>query len=506
MKYVAKNRAYTVSAVLLIGLLVLAACQAVPAMEAPPAKDKKAGAAGGGVSDTSRPASDYRAITGGAFLAPCIVARPTDRSVVVSVVPGEEVLAYVEYRAEGSQQVLRTETALLGGGKPHEIPIEGLEKDTRYYYGLMYKSASDTDFKPADSGTFMTQRSEGSTFTFGVQGDSHPERPQQFDPALYMRTMQNAREYDPDFYLTSGDDFSIEKLGKITQEGVEGLYLEQRRYLGVIGNSSPLFIVNGNHENTARYLIDGRADNPAVWGQNARNAYFPQPAPDAFYSGDPEYVEHIGLLRDYFAFTWGDALFIVIDYYWHSMIPVDTSLAGGDKNGDPWLKTIDDNQYAWLKKTLEESTSKYKFVFTHHVLGFGRGGTDLASLYEWGGYGKNGKWEFAEKRPGWEMPIHELMAENGVTIFFQGHDHVFVRQELDGVTYQTLPLPADPYRTLYFASAYEAETKLAGPGHVRVTVAPDAVTLDYIASRIDSMSGEIMNDEVVHSYTLFAKE
>ena len=63
--------------------------------------------------------------------------------------------------------------------------------------------------------------------------------------------------------------------------------------------------------------------------------------------------------------------------------------------------------------------------------------------FEWGGYTDEGVWEFDEQRPDWDLPIHQLMVENGVTIFFQAHDHIFARQELDGVVYQSVPNPAD---------------------------------------------------------------
>ena len=72
------------------------------------------------------------------------------------------------------------------------------------------------------------------------------------------------------------------------------------------------------------------------------------------------------------------------------------------------------------------------------------------------------------------MPIHQLMAQNHVTIFFQGHDHIFVRQELDGVIYQTLPEPANPFYTAENEDAFESGDKLPNSGHVRVTVAPAA--------------------------------
>ena len=47
--------------------------------------------------------------------------------------------------------------------------------------------------------------------------------------------------------------------------------------------------------------------------------------------------------------------------------------------------SIGDEQYMWLKDTLEQSEARYKFVFCHHVMGTGRGGIEMAHLYEWGG-------------------------------------------------------------------------------------------------------------------------
>ena len=65
------------------------------------------------------------------------------------------------------------------------------------------------------------------------------------------------------------------------------------------------------------------------------------------------------------------------------------------------LAVVDIGLYQWLKRTLETSKAKHKFVFAHHVLGSGRGGVDAADLYEWGGQGKKGEGTFKEKRPGW---------------------------------------------------------------------------------------------------------
>ena len=240
--------------------------------------------------------------------------------------------------------------------------------------------------------------------------------------------------------------------------------------------------------------LDSTPNNVAVWAQTARNAYYPQPAPDHFYTGNNEPVDHIGLLRNYFAFTWGDALFVVIDPYWHSPQTVDNQY-GADRSQKPrrdlWNVTLGETQYRWLKQTLENSTEQFKFVFAHHVNGTGRGGIELAGTYEWGDSD-----QLAAHRPGWESTIHQLFVDNHVTIFFQGHDHIFVRQELDGVIYQTLPEPANPNYSWENGNAYQSGDKFPNSGYVRVTVSPDGVTVDYIRTYLDKP------DELAFTYTV----
>jgi hypothetical protein len=398
-------------------------------------------------------------------------------------------IAY-EYGTASGAYTSTTAPQAGAAGKPLETLIDELQPGTRYYYRIRY----GTEAGPERS--FVTQRAPGSTFTFGIQGDSHPERVvKQFDAGLYARTLQSAAADEPDFYLTIGDDFSVDTLETVDPSTVTALYVRQRQWLGQVG--APVFLVNGNHEQAALANLDGTPDNVAVWAQTARNMYYPQPAPDAFYTGDSEPVEHIGLLRDYYAFTWGDALFVVIDPYWHSTDAVDTRFgadrgaAGGKGKRDIWGVTLGDAQYQWFRDTLATSTSTYKFVFAHHVNGSGRGGVERAMEGEWGDAAG-----LAAHRPGWDKTIQRLMADNGVTIFFQGHDHLFARQELDGVVYQTLPSPADPNEAMPNAEAYRSGDELPASGHVRVIVGPDAVRVDYVRSSLERP------DEIAFSYTV----
>ncbi len=446
-------------------------------------------------------------ITIGSFHGSIVLGSPTDSSIVANVYASDQSgTLYIAYGSSQGVYDKQTASRTLVAGSPAEIFLHGLSSDTRYYYRLYFQPSGGTGSDPTKEYTFHTARSSGSTFVFSIQGDSHPEREKnQFHPDLYKRTLQTAAADQPDFYLTIGDDFSIDTLdpSTVTAAQVTERYILQRSYLGLIGASSPVFLVNGNHEQAARYLLDGTPNNVAVWTQNARNNYYSQPAPDGFYTGNTELVPFIGLLRNHFAWTWGDALFVVIDPYWASATCVDAPFNGGAKRTNLWDVTHGDAQYSWLKTTLERSNAKYKFVFAHHVMGTGRGGIELATKFEWGGLGNNGTGEFSTNRPGWASPIHQLMVANGVSIFFQGQDHIWARQQLDGVIYQTLPEPADPFYSLYNSDAFLSGDKFPNTGYTRVTVSPATVKVDYVRTWLptDEGPGKI-NGQTEFSYSV----
>ena len=443
----------------------------------------------------------------GAFRGNIVLGSPTNSSIMANIFsPDQSGTVYITYGKYSGIYHNQTNPASLAAAKPLELALGGLDADSLYYYRLFFQATDGTVAGYTDEYTFHTARPAGSTFTFSIQGDSHPEREQnQFDPELYRRTLLTAAADKPDFYIAIGDDFSVDTLDptKVTAAQVTERYTIQRPYLGLIGRLAPLFLVNGNHEQAARYLLDGTPNNVAVWAQNARNTHYSQPAPDGFYTGNTEQVPYIGLLRNHFAWSWGDALFVVIDPYWASPICVDNPFYGGAKRTNLWEITHGDAQYQWLKSTLEQSRAKYKFVFAHHVMGTGRGGIELAGQYEWGGLNGKGLWEFTSNRPGWASPMHQLMVANHVTIFFQGHDHIWARQQLDGVIYQTLPEPADPFYTLYNSDAFLSGDKFPNTGYTRVTVSPSAVKVDYIRTWLpnDEGTGKV-NGSTAFSYTI----
>jgi hypothetical protein len=436
-----------------------------------------------------------------------VLGRPTNQEITLNLLARNSLEAYVEYGVETGKYGMRSRTVSLTADTPVEIALDGLEPDSAYSYRLNSRKPGDKDFMPGEEHRFQTQRAPGRPFVFEVQGDSHPERPKEYNPALYAQMLRSAAADHPDFYLCMGDDFSVDTLRRVIPDAVAEIYRSQRLFLGLLGSTAPLFLVNGNHEQAAMANLDHIANNIAVWAQTNRNRFFPQPAPDAFYTGDAQPVPNIGPLRDYYAWTWGDALFVVVDFYWHSSVPVDNVFGGGTKTNDRWLITLGREQYEWLKRTLEQSKAKYKFVFTHHVLGTGRGGIELAGFNEWGGHDRKGTDSFAMKRPGWESPIHRLFVENRVTIFFQGHDHIFVRQQLDGVVYQTLPEPADPNYALFNRDAYHSGNALPNSGRLRVTVSPEKVAVDYLRSYLPKDATPLRPDgEIAFHYEIPATQ
>jgi hypothetical protein len=235
-----------------------------------------------------------------------------------------------------------------------------------------------------------------------------------------------------------------------------------------------------------------------------RKKCFPNPAPvlEGFYTGNTTPDPFAGPLQDYFAWEWGDALFVVLDPFWFA-----PRVRGG---GDNWSRTLGAEQYQWLRQTLQPSQAKFKFVFIHHLVGGAdrqsRGGVEAAPLYEWGGKNVDGSEGFQQHRPDWPAPIHQLLVETGVSIVFHGHDHLFAKQDLDGMVYQEVPQPGlRRYNTPRTAAeyGYVQGTILGGPGHLRVTVSPNQVAVDFLSSCLseDETAGR-RNGEVRYHYRI----
>lgn len=465
-----------------------------------------------------------------------LLGRPTDHSITVNLVPAVDMDLYVEYGHNLGWATTSNGVALKASARrPVEVDITDLEADTEYEFRVLARRMVERTYQEISSGRFRTQRPPGSRFVFTIQADSHLIGtfldPGDEKADLYCLTLDNVLRDGPDFHMDLGDFAHIERYTGGAAQSLEDAidhYLVQRKYLGGVTPSTPFFLVIGNHEGEQGWRRTSDWDELEVWGMTARKLLFPNPYPDGFYTGCDEVTECCGRRESYYAWEWGDALFVVLDPYWYTMSkPHD--LGGkypSTDNGWDWTLGID--QYNWLYETLHASSAKWKFVFAHHVTGgapcqvdtmgyYGRGGAPVAAnrlaglaTFEWGGEDLAGNYVFDEMRPGWTHgPVHDMLRSTGVDIFFHGHDHVFVLEELDGVFYQSCPQPANlAYGDGYYSTDYYRGVKRNNSGHLKVSVSADSVRVDYVRA---VLSGDdplyqggiaIHNGDVAHTYVL----
>jgi len=428
-----------------------------------------------------------------------ILGRPTDKSLTISILFNQVVQVYVEYGTTPGIYPQFTTTLTSLPETPVVAELQALAADTRYYYRTVYKTPNAATFQFGPQRTFHTQRAPGQKFTFTVEADEHLYDKKGIR-SLYQICLQNQARDSADFMLSLGDTFGDDHTPlETTSEDMKALHLDYRQYLGAVCHSMPFFFCLGNHEGESGYYLDQTPpNNIAVYGTNWRKFYYPNPVPNDFYSGNMTVEPNgIGLPENYYAWTWGDALFVVLDVY-----------RDCDVNEKPqkWDWTLGETQYKWLKTTLETSNAAHKFVFAHHNRGQGRGGIVPATGFEWGGIDGN-QYKFDEFRPGWGLPIHQLMVQNGVDIFFQGHDHLYAKESLDGLVYQEVPMPSDSTYQIGMLANANAYTDLTldGAGHIRVTVESSCVTVDYVGAYLPQDTfGVHKNREIRYSYKVGA--
>ena len=466
------------------------------------------------------------------------LGMPTDKSVTVNVVANTDQYAFVEYGTTPGKYTAATTPTLftVDSAKPEfynpiEITITGLQPDTEYYYRVRHRDTMAAFFNARGERSFHTARPRGTNFVFTVTADPHLDV--NSDLPLFLRAMDNIAADTPDIHIDLGDIFMTDKMadgvtgippeffGGVTpnQPRVNDRALFFRNQFEHCCHSIPFFYTQGNHEAEYGYLFNAATDkqnNIPAWNLKARKAFYPTPVPDSFYSGNGTPMDYsggtLGMLENYYAYEWGDALFIALDPFWNTVTSPAQTL-------DAWNWTLGKAQYDWLKATLQNSSAKYKFVFMHHIIGgsttladgttpniAARGGIEVADRYEWGGKNADGSEGFATKRPGWDMPIHQLLVQNKVNVVFHGHDHLYAYQTLDGMVYLECPQPGTPNFTQLGSAGdgkYTQGVLLPNSGHIRVSVGPNQALAEYVrAYRTTDENASRHNRDISHSFAM----
>ncbi|MCX6230430.1 MAG: metallophosphoesterase [Bacteroidetes bacterium] len=427
-----------------------------------------------------------------------LLGRPTNNSITMNVLFDQQVDVYCEYGSISGTYTNTTATLIANANVPLEIDFTGLQTNTKYYYRTRYRSSGSTSaFLAGTEHSFHSPRPAGSSYTFAIEADPHLDT--NSNPAAYTLTLQNIYAKNPDFLIDLGDIFMSEKLPVQSQTEITNRHILFRSYFNEVCHSVPLFLVIGNHEGELGWLLNGTDTCLPVKASKTRKKYYPNPFPNSFYTGDTTNQPFIGFRGNYYAYEWGNALIVVLDPFWYSLVKGN------------WGWTLGTTQYNWFKNVLTTSQAKFKFVFCHNLLGGkgsdARGGTEYVDFFEMGGYNSDTTWGFTTYRPSWQKTIHQLMVDNHVQIFFHGHDHLYDKQDKDGMVYQEVPQPSNRNITNTQATNYGYVTGviMPGRGYLLVTVSDSNAKVDYFKTYLsnEATTGH-PNGELAYSYSVSA--
>ncbi len=406
---------------------------------------------------------------------PCLV-KPTGSSIMVNLVCGDKpVQCLIRFREKSEKAAWKsTETIPLKPYTPFNMKLSSLSQGILYEYQLHACFKESNDFKPVAEGTFRTQRTKNVPFSFAMISDPHITLNEHERIRILSDISSSILAGGPDFMLMLGDNIQTftSHGGPMTEERFgPALYYLLKQGLGELPSSVPLFTAIGNWEGENGW----HPENQKVWARNARMAWVPNPMPDTFPEGGGEH-------GDYYGFTWGNSLFLVLNVTGYTLI----EHIHGSKTGkcDDW--TLGQKQKEWLYKTLSASKSKWKFIFIHHTVS-GKAGDDLNTRYGRGG-GQAAK-------TGEQKLIHEWMKEFHVNAMFYGHDHVFTDIPVDGIHYTCVGSAGAPWKFVKDETGYEEYWP--DSGYTRVDVKEDKVIVSFI--RPDRVKSE---DSVLHRFEI----
>jgi predicted phosphodiesterase len=395
-----------------------------------------------------------------------LLGAPTGAGIALSTAFDAPTRYFYRYGTNPDALALRTAERAATGGKAEVETLSGLAPATTYWYRLV--TASGDGWIEGMPGRFVTQRPPGASFTCVVEADPHLD--ENSSSAVYGKVLDLMARDRPDFAIDLGDSSMAEKLASTAAE-YESRNRLLRSFWDDIGGSVPFFMVLGNHDGEHGWKPAGGKPSAEV-AAAIRRAWFPNPvpAPGSTYAGISDTA---------YSFTWGDALFVVLDPFTYTTQKSAT---------DNWSWTLGREQYDWLAGLLAATTARYRFVFIHHLVGGNgkdtRGGADFAGLFEWGGENLDGTDGFPAHRPGWTVPIHDLLVRGKVDVVFHGHDHFYAKEEKDGIVYLCVPQPStarevDPARSAA-DYGYSRGTFLSSPGYLRLAIAPERATIQYV--------------------------
>jgi len=354
--------------------------------------------------------------------------------------------------------------------------VKGLSPGRRYLYRVSVAGDGGTAGRLGDplyEGSAATAAAPGTPFSFALIADPHIEPRDPVPPgttvindgygdmeATLLAVSGAVAAANPDFLIDLGDMLDYHVFGFNAPPPDAGWarlgYLNYRRLLGDTVGHAAHFPVIGNWDG------ESGCNTPEEIQRSVSQRLLYAPGP-----GASTYPEGGSANGDYYAFTWGDALFVVLNVMTYT--PTCHLLYDGPGLPDDW--TLGAAQMAWLTQTLAHATSKWRFLFIHHAVGGAAG-----DVYDTA-YGRGGG---QAAHVGEQAQIHALMLQYGVQVFFYAHDHVFTDVVVDGIHYLLPGSAGAPWKFDGTATGYTHYWE--DSGYSNVTVAADRVAVDFVSA------------------------
>ena len=412
---------------------------------------------------------------------PPFLGRPSQNSITINLVTGEkDIMCQIRYRpseqADASDWKITTDFP-VDAFTAEEVKLDSLFGGRGYEYQVYARPRDSETFQMLSEHRFRTKASNPPSFSFAILSDSHitPFHKERLD--ILSQASESILIRRPDFFFMLGDNIQTftSHGGPMTEERFGPLlYSLLRRGLGATPSSVPGFLVIGNWEGENGW----HPETERRWAAKARRAFIPNPGPDTYTEGGGE-------KGDYYGFTWGEVLFLVLNVTGYTL--TDHTHGSRVGNADDW--TLGERQKEWLLGQLSRSTARWKLLFIHHTVG-GKAGDDLNSRYGRGG----GR----AAHVGEQALIHQWMREHGVQALFYGHDHVFTDMEVEGIHYICVGSAGAPWK---FTEAETGYSRYWTPsGYTWVDVAKDSLKVSFV----EPGSGET-GDRIMHSFLIHGR-
>lgn len=450
------------------------------------------------------------------------IFRPTAAGCTVHWVPGGDVEARV---LAGSASDQLAPVRQLTSSDPTEVVIGGFGADSDFYLQCRFRRPGNSSWIARPVRRLHTARPPGSTFRVALVADSHVdnvldrvvERP--LDRENLHRTIAKILDDRPDFVLFLGDEGCIKRgrdaLGYMNQDRALARWEQWRREMAQLLAAVPSFLVLGNHEGEAGYYQALKSRPGTLNLQRlatiARKRYYLNPLPDTYpeggesegWMGDGADAGNCSPLQNYFAWTWGDALFVVLDAFRYANVGLRPPRRVEQR-------TLGPTQLRWLEQVLTASQARWKFVLAHNLIG---GAAWSGSGQGRGAYGRGGA-RYA--RVGEQARITDIMNRTDARFFLYGHDHLFAHQQAEGAHFVCTGRPTGGQAGWWGSPGWkEAYGDPAGGrphevyaaiGYTRVTISPERVQFEeFLRTPTDGPTAENMSqqeDEVIHAFSV----